>query len=873
MKNKVVRRRRWVEALEGRTLLSAGGGTIIQPTPLPPVPAPGPISGSAVLSASSLVQGPDGNVWFTDPNTNSVGRETPDGTITEFPLPTSDAGPDKIVAGSDGNLWFLETYADQIARVSPGGAVTEFPLPQNASPGALAAGTAGNLWFVDDSNNDIGKITTAGKVTEFAVDPNSFTLNDSLVQGSDGNVWATAIDDSGNGALVKMTPAGKVSSVSLSGYPSDITVGLDGNLYVACDSEIDRVTTAGTVTSFPLPGNDGTFGITTGPDGALWFGTYGSNAMGRMTTDGSVVEFDPPGLSHYGFVNAITSGPGQKIWYASDSLDGTDPITPFDPKNALLAGGVDATATAGETSTVTVASFVDLSGSGVATDYRATIDWGDGTTSAGFISANTQGGFDVSASHTWAIGSTDVTVTITDVRPASADPGGLAGRSATATANVTSPALPAQGTGVDVAATSGQTFTGVVAHYTGVLLNSLSSYSANIDWGDGHYTAGVIAPDAQGGVSISGSHRYAAQGSYTISTNLWPWSFGPVVPIAAGGSNVKVVARGTSIGLAGKAIAATTGANSGVVVSPPVIGTGSGSGSTGGISTSPILGGDGTTSTATVSAGAMDGSGYTLLASSIQPFDNTVATFKLADPSADLSHLHATVKWNDGDTFDWYSASLPDVTDAPITPDGEGGFTVSAKASFPQFGWFHYQVLISDDRLAAGDSSTVGVAYGQVIVNTPIHPIPFPIDGGLIANAGGAVASSSGVAAPSSPVLGEHVKFSSIAIRHAAGSPFNGRIGVLTGLAKGTHLSDLQGTIDWGDGTSSNAQLVAGKKGKFFVKGDHTYAAQGDKTVSISLTQSLNSSGSSAASPPVQFPKGHGAAHITRAHHRGHSRR
>src|SRR3954468_18361644 len=142
---------RAVEVLEARTLLSASDGVVIQPFPLPPVPAPVPVG--PVYSASSLAQGPDGNIWFTDQNNNAVARETPDAAITEFPIPTDDASPDKIVSATDGNLWLIETYTDQIARITPSGVVTEFPLPQDATAGALAAGTNGNLWFVDDSNN------------------------------------------------------------------------------------------------------------------------------------------------------------------------------------------------------------------------------------------------------------------------------------------------------------------------------------------------------------------------------------------------------------------------------------------------------------------------------------------------------------------------------------------------------------------------------------------------------------------------------------------------------------------------------------------------------------------------------------------------
>ncbi|HSZ57668.1 MAG TPA: hypothetical protein VK797_18545, partial [Tepidisphaeraceae bacterium] len=447
-----------MERLEERRLLSTSG---ISVSPISPVPSP---------QASSLVQGPDGNVWFTDQDNNAIGRETPSGAVTEFAIPTDSALPDQITVGPDGDLWFLETGLSQIAKITTTGKVTGFAMPSaDSSPSALAAGPGGDVWFVDSGNNEVGKITPAGTVTEFSFDQTNLTLVGGIVEGPDGNLYAAAQDDSGNGALARVTPAGKINSISIPDYPTDLTVGPDGNLWVDASGAIDRVTTAGAATSFAVPNQDSTFGITSGPDGALWFGSYGQNPMGRITTAGGIVEFNPPGVGQQSFVDALAIGPGKQIWYATD----TGAPTSFDPQNALLAGGVDATATAGTSSTVNVASFVDLAAGGAATDYSATIDWGDGTTSVGAITANSQGGFDVAGTHTWGIGSSNLTITITDTRAAST---GLGGRTATAFATVTSPAPPTQGTGVAVNATAGQLFTGVVAHYTGVILSSLSSY-------------------------------------------------------------------------------------------------------------------------------------------------------------------------------------------------------------------------------------------------------------------------------------------------------------------------------------------------------------------------------------------------------------
>src|SRR5205085_12232653 len=57
----------------------------------------------------SATAGPDGNTWFLNGSVKSVGRITPAGALTMFPLPTTPAiFLDSIVAGQDGNLWFTE---------------------------------------------------------------------------------------------------------------------------------------------------------------------------------------------------------------------------------------------------------------------------------------------------------------------------------------------------------------------------------------------------------------------------------------------------------------------------------------------------------------------------------------------------------------------------------------------------------------------------------------------------------------------------------------------------------------------------------------------------------------------------------------------
>jgi virginiamycin B lyase len=61
-------------------------------------------------------------VWFVSGNT--IGRLTPAGVITNFPL-HSRVFPQDIVWGGDGNLWFTGK-SKAIGRITPTGTVTYF---------------------------------------------------------------------------------------------------------------------------------------------------------------------------------------------------------------------------------------------------------------------------------------------------------------------------------------------------------------------------------------------------------------------------------------------------------------------------------------------------------------------------------------------------------------------------------------------------------------------------------------------------------------------------------------------------------------------------------------------------------------------------
>ena len=110
-----------------------------------------------------ITAGPDGNLWFTESGADKIGRITPSGAITEFPLPFGGS-PAGIAAGSDGSLWFTESGAKEIGRITTGGKVVQFPVPTKTGTGAIAAGPSGDIWFT--AGSEIGSISPSGQTTQ-----------------------------------------------------------------------------------------------------------------------------------------------------------------------------------------------------------------------------------------------------------------------------------------------------------------------------------------------------------------------------------------------------------------------------------------------------------------------------------------------------------------------------------------------------------------------------------------------------------------------------------------------------------------------------------------------------------------------------------
>jgi streptogramin lyase len=265
---------------------------------------------TAASGLREITTGPDGAIWFSEYDTDKIGRSTTTGTISEFLVPTPSSEPYGITAGPDGNVWFTEVAGSKIGRITTAGAIAEFPTTTGSSaPVDIAEGPDGNLWFAEGQANNIGRITTLGTMAEFGI-PTSASSPANVVTGPDGNIWFTEYATDKIGVS---TVGGAINDFAVTGaHPEGIAAGLDKALWIvdAGDRNILRLTTSGVQTStYSMLTSSNARNIVSGPDGALWF-AEASGKVGRVTVSGDVTEY-PAGNILWG----IAVGPDGAIWF------------------------------------------------------------------------------------------------------------------------------------------------------------------------------------------------------------------------------------------------------------------------------------------------------------------------------------------------------------------------------------------------------------------------------------------------------------------------------------------------------------------------------------------------------------------------------
>jgi hypothetical protein len=229
-----------------------------------------------------LLAGPDETFWFMDgggvvgsgqQQNYHIGHMTGAGHGGRFLLPTQITPTGGFTIGPDGAVWFVSndatTCAGQISRMAADGTVTTFPVPASSATVCLQTsllnGPDGNLWFYVNLSypslfNLLYKMTTAGQFTGVQI-PKTFAtsvgVGSGLIVGPDSNIWVIGYTYTYAPVLLQVTTTGSINAYP---FPSSvvtvdsITAGTDGAIWFGDNNpELGRMTTAGVVSSVPLP--------------------------------------------------------------------------------------------------------------------------------------------------------------------------------------------------------------------------------------------------------------------------------------------------------------------------------------------------------------------------------------------------------------------------------------------------------------------------------------------------------------------------------------------------------------------------------------------------------------------------------------------
>lgn len=303
--------------------IAMGGAALILGALVAAPPTQAAVGDTAIFSMGTnaapqdIVAGPDGNLWVTNPGSNTIARVSTAGVVLQnYSLPSANSGVRNIAVGPDNNLWFTMTTSNQIGRITTAGVITTFNVPTaNSQPYDIAAGPDGALWFTEFAGNKIGRITTDGSITNEFPLPAGNTGPWGIVNGPAGSsrVYFTS---SGNGAVGLLTMAGTFSTTATSNTGSSPRgiVTNQGNVWFTMFglSSIGNLVTDTQVASSSI-GQQASY-IALGPSNTMWLTTAANQVM-QLSDRGAVV-----GTYSLSVANAqpagLALGPDQNMWVA-----------------------------------------------------------------------------------------------------------------------------------------------------------------------------------------------------------------------------------------------------------------------------------------------------------------------------------------------------------------------------------------------------------------------------------------------------------------------------------------------------------------------------------------------------------------------------
>jgi streptogramin lyase len=145
------------------------------------------------------------------------------------------------------------------------------------------------------------------------------TAGGAMVTGPDGNIWVA-----GNQTIARVTPTGTIKTFTAADNGLSISRGPDNSLWFSPTIlGVARITLYGHKYYYSLPSGFAAYYVTPGPDGNEWFTDPSNNAIGKVTAQGAVTEYPDPSQSS---PMAIASS-GSTLWFIDQGDNGSGSST------------------------------------------------------------------------------------------------------------------------------------------------------------------------------------------------------------------------------------------------------------------------------------------------------------------------------------------------------------------------------------------------------------------------------------------------------------------------------------------------------------------------------------------------------------------
>jgi PKD repeat protein len=330
-----------------------------------------------------------------------------------------------------------------------------------------------------------------------------------LVRSRTTGVPIAAAESLDGGLFVLLGDSNMINDNSSDGYtahdngalmrnlcPPDDSLGVASQPVSATEGQPFTATVASTSGDPDSAGSDHTISIDWG-DGSTSPGSV--EASGNITGTHTYAE-----AGSYTVTTTVTDGDSPSN-AASASSTATVADAPLAAGQLSAGGGSEGVGGASAAFT-----FADANPDAAASDFQATVDWGDGTSAGATVTQNPDGSFlAVPTVHTYSEeGTYAVKMVVTD--------SGGSQTSITQKVRVTDAPLTASG----MALNSQLPFAGTLASITDDNPSAgPSDFAATVDWGDGTSSNATLSRRGNA-FEVSGSHTYAQTGLYTVSVHV-----------------------------------------------------------------------------------------------------------------------------------------------------------------------------------------------------------------------------------------------------------------------------------------------------------------------------------------------------------------